>query len=69
MIDVFLRVHKNKPSESWQRIFSFKNEKHLKSFVEDLSNHKDILNVEVVPLPDRNIKTYNEYLKEHFHAQ
>lgn len=66
MIDVFLRVHRKKPSDSWQRVLTYKDEQHLKQSVEYISKHPDVLKVEVIPIPDRKDKSYNDYIKEHF---
>ena len=60
MIDVLLRVHKVKPSDSWQRVLTYKNEKHLKESVEQLSNCEDVVKVEIILKPD---------IKEHFNAK
>lgn len=66
MLDVFLRVYKTKLSESWQRVLTYKNEKHLQESVEQLSNREDVVKVEVIPIPDRENKSYNEMIKEYF---
>ena len=66
MLDVFLRVHKLQPSESWQRVLTYKNEKHLQDSVEQLSNCEDVVRVEVIPIPDRKDKSYNDAIKEYF---
>lgn len=69
MIDVFIRVYKKKPSESWQRVLTYKNEKHFKESVEYISKYPDVLNVDVVPIPDRNDLSYIDYLKDYFNAK
>lgn len=66
MIDVYLRVHKTEPSCSWQRVLTYKNMKHLQESVEQISNCEDVVKVEVIPIPNRKNKSYNEVIKEYF---